>query len=415
VLGALLVCAAPASAANRWLDDGVMNMAHQGGEDEFPSNTMYSFRKAVALGADMLELDVNPTKDGQLVVMHDWKVDRTTNGTGYLTDLTLAQVRTLDAAYNFVPGRNAVSGLPASSYPFRGVRTGARKPPKGFKASDFRVPTLREVLKAFPHTPINIEIKGRDDQEAQFLHGADLLAALLKGTKRRDLIVVSFNQKAVDRFHAQVPQVDVAPGVDGIAGFLLGGVRPGPGTVAMQIPITYQTGGQTLTVTTPASVLQSHEAGYAVHVWLSNDEENASVYNRLLNMCVDGIMAAKPKLLERRLRARHVVRPDGSGTDPCSVRARRASVKHASIAVALERRGDEPRRYKGVVRVKARGKLLGHESFSLAKDARAGGVTVPLSATGRKILKNGPVRARALVTTRGARGEAVVTRFRLHR
>jgi len=415
VLGACLVGAAPASAGNPWLDAGVMNMAHQGGEDEFPSNTMYSFRKAVALGADMLELDVSPTKDGRLVVMHDWKVDRTTNGTGYLTDLTLAQVRKLDAAYNFVPGRNAVSGLPASSYPLRGVRTGDRMPPKGFKPADFRVPTLREVLTAFPHTPINIEIKGRDDLEAQFLHNADLLAALLEGTHRRDLIVVSFNQKAVDRFHAQVPQVDVAPGVDGIAGFLLGGARPGPGTVALQIPITYQTGGQTLTVTTPESVLQTHRAGYAVHVWLSNDEENAGVYNRLLSMCVDGIMAAKPKLLERRLRARNVVRPDGHGTDPCSARASSASVKNGSLAVALERRGNEPRAYKGVVRVKARGKLLGHESFSLGKDAGAGGVTVPLSAAGRKLLKHGPVRARVLVTTRGARGEPVVTRLRLHR
>ena len=415
VLGACLVGAAPASAGNRWLDAGVMNMAHQGGEDEFPSNTMYSFRKAVALGADMLELDVSPTKDGRLVVMHDWEVDRTTNGTGYLTDLTLAQVRKLDAAYNFVPGRNAVSGLPASSYPLRGVRTGDRMPPKGFKPADFRVPTLREVLKAFPRTPINIEIKGRDDAEAHFLHNADLLAALLKGTHRRDLIVVSFNQKAVDRFHAQVPQVDVAPGVDGIAGFLLGGARPGPGTVALQIPITYQTGGQTLTVTTPESVLQTHRAGYAVHVWLSNDEENAGVYNRLLSMCVDGIMAAKPKLLERRLRARNVVRPDGHGTDPCSARASSASVKNGSLAVALERRGNEPRAYKGVVRVKARGKLLGHESFSLGKDAGAGGVTVPLSAAGRKLLKHGPVRARVLVTTRGARGEPVVTRLRLHR
>ena len=74
------------------------------------------------------------------------------------------------------------------------------------------------MLQAFPHTPINIEIKGRDDDEAQFLHNADVLAALLKNTKRRDLIVVSFNQDAVDRFHAQVPQVDVAPGIDGIAG-----------------------------------------------------------------------------------------------------------------------------------------------------------------------------------------------------
>ncbi len=281
-----------------------MNMAHQGGEDEFPSNTMFAFRKALALGADTLELDVSPTKDGQLVVMHDWQVDRTTNGTGYLTDLTLAQVRSLDAAYNFVPGRNAVSGLPASKYPYRGIRTGDRKPPKGFTRNDFRVPTLAEVLKAFPHTPINIEIKGRDDDEAQFLHNADVLAALLKNTKRRDLIVVSFNQDAVDRFHAQVPQVDVAPGIDGIAAFLLAGQSPGAGTVALQIPITFESGGQTLTVTTPDTVLQTHEAGYAVHVWLSNDEENAKVYDRLLDMCVDGIMAAKPRLLEKTLRAR---------------------------------------------------------------------------------------------------------------
>src|SRR3954469_17509271 len=191
-----LLLATPATAANRWLGDGVMNMAHQGGEDEFPSNTMYSFGKALGLGADMLELDVSATKDDQLVVMHDWQVDRTTNGTGYLADLTLAQVRSLDAAYNFVPGRNAVSGLPASKYPYRGIRTGDRKPPKGFKRNDFRVPTLAEVLKAFPHTPINIEIKGRDDDEAQFLHNADVLAALLKHTKRHDLIVVSFNQDA---------------------------------------------------------------------------------------------------------------------------------------------------------------------------------------------------------------------------
>ena len=153
---AALVAATPAHAANRWLGDKVLNMAHQGGEDELPSNTMYAFRKALRLGADTLELDVSPTKDGTLVVMHDWQVDRTTNGTGYLTDLTLAQVRALDGAYNFVPGRNAVSGLPAKRYPFRGVRTGARKPPKGLRRNDFRVPTLAEVLRAFPHTPINI-------------------------------------------------------------------------------------------------------------------------------------------------------------------------------------------------------------------------------------------------------------------
>ena len=415
IAAATLAAAVPAQAKNRWLGDGVMNMAHQGGEDEFPSNTMFAFRKALALGADTLELDVSPTKDGQLVVMHDWQVDRTTNGTGYLTDLTLAQVRSLDAAYNFVPGRNAVSGLPASKYPYRGIRTGDRKPPKGFTRNDFRVPTLAEVLKAFPHTPINIEIKGRDDDEAQFLHNADVLAALLKNTKRRDLIVVSFNQDAVDRFHAQVPQVDVAPGINGIAAFLLAGASPGAGVVALQIPITFETSGQTLTVTTPDTVLQSHQAGYAVHVWLSNDEENAKVYKQLLGMCVDGIMAAKPRLLEKTLRAGNVVRPDGRGTDPCSVRAKKATLKKSAVAVSLVRRGAEPKAYKGTVRVRAGGKLLGHESFSLPKGTDAGGVTVPLSKAGKTLLKGTKaVRGQVVVTTRGARGKPVVTRVRLH-
>jgi glycerophosphoryl diester phosphodiesterase len=413
---ALLLCApSSAEARNRWLGDKVLNMAHQGGEAEFPSNTMYAFRKALALGADTLELDVSATRDGKLVVMHDWQVDRTTNGHGYLTDLTLAQVRKLDAAYNFVPGRNAVPGLPASRYPFRGIRTGDRKPPKGYTRNDFRVPTLAEVLRAFPHTPINIEIKGRDDAEAQFLHNADLLADLLRSTRRKDLIVVSFNQNAVDRFHTRVPQVDVAPGINGIARFLLGGASPGPGTVALQVPITYELNGQTLQVTTPQSVLQSHRAGYAVHVWLSNDEENARVYDRLLDMCVDGIMAAKPRLLERRLRRRHVVRPDGRGTDPCSVRARRRStVRKHGVAIALLRRGREPKAYSGTVRIRARGRLVGREHFRLAAGVRSGGVTVPLTRAGRRLLAApGALPARVAVTTRGARGRPVLTRIRL--
>jgi glycerophosphoryl diester phosphodiesterase len=217
----VLAAAAPAAAQNPWLGDPVLNMAHQGGEDELPSNTMYAFRKAVAAGADMLELDVQATQDGRLVVMHDWTVDRTTDGTGYVGDLALAQVRQLDAAHDFVPGRNAVEGLPAGRYPLRGVRTGDRRPPRGFKRADFRVPTLAEVMRRFPRTPINIEIKGRDDDEAQFLRNAELLAAMLDGTRRRDLIVVSFNQRAVDRFHELVPEV------------VLGGPSPGPGVVAL--------------------------------------------------------------------------------------------------------------------------------------------------------------------------------------
>ena len=205
-----VVPAAPAQAANRWIQKKApLNIAHQGGEDEFPSNTIYAFRKAVRTGADMLELDIGVTKDNKVIVMHDTTVDGKTNGHGTVASKTLAQIKRLDAAYWFAPkGDSHYShDLARSAYKFRGVATGRRKPPKGFKAADFRVPTLREVMRAFPKTPINVEIKGRTPKEAtsEYLRNADVLAKLLKGTKRRDLIVVSFQQPAVDRFHKLVP------------------------------------------------------------------------------------------------------------------------------------------------------------------------------------------------------------------
>ena len=74
--------ASGAEPANPWLEQRVLNMAHSGGEHEAPMNTMYAFQRAVALGSDMLELDVQSTADGQVVVIHDATVDETTDGTG---------------------------------------------------------------------------------------------------------------------------------------------------------------------------------------------------------------------------------------------------------------------------------------------------------------------------------------------
>jgi glycerophosphoryl diester phosphodiesterase len=77
VLGVFAASAATAQAANRWIEPKVpLNIAHQGGEDEFPSNTMYAFpRKALRAGADMLELDIGVTRDNKVIVMHDTTVD----------------------------------------------------------------------------------------------------------------------------------------------------------------------------------------------------------------------------------------------------------------------------------------------------------------------------------------------------
>src|SRR3954452_9885337 len=74
---AAVALTAPARAAeNPWLAKRVLDIAHQGGEDEFPSNTLYAFHRALKAGADMLELDVGVTKDDQVVVMHDTTLNR---------------------------------------------------------------------------------------------------------------------------------------------------------------------------------------------------------------------------------------------------------------------------------------------------------------------------------------------------
>jgi glycerophosphoryl diester phosphodiesterase len=307
IVGLALAAPAAAAATNPWIEKTPLDIAHQGGEDEFPSNTMYAFKRALQVGADMLELDIGVTKDGQVVVMHDTTVDRTTNGHGTVASFTLKQLRKLDAAYWFSGGDNAYShNRPRAAYRLRGVATGKRRPPKGFTAADFRVPTLKEVLEAFPHTPINVEIKGRTKAEAldEYLTNADALARTLKGTKRRDIIVVSFKQEAVDRFHQLVPALPVAPGIGGAANWLLGGKSPGDGVVAFQLPITYELNSQTLQITTPDNVARAHREGYAWHTWLSDDTETPVVWNRLLNMGVDGVMTAKPKAFAALLRTR---------------------------------------------------------------------------------------------------------------
>src|SRR5436853_5253435 len=70
---------------------------HRGNPDEFPENTLASFRSAIDLGVDLIECDVHLTADGQLAVIHDHLLDRTTNGRGFVRDLTMAEIKRLDA------------------------------------------------------------------------------------------------------------------------------------------------------------------------------------------------------------------------------------------------------------------------------------------------------------------------------
>jgi glycerophosphoryl diester phosphodiesterase len=299
-LAAALILPAAAQAQNPWLGKRVLNIAHQGGEDEFPSNTLYAFKRSVKAGADMLELDVGVTRDGKVVVSHDTTLDRTTNGRGTIESHTLRQIQRLDGAYWFSRGDDAYShDRKRAAYKLRGIATGKRKPPKGYTRKDFRVPTLQEVLKAFPRTPINIEIKGRTKAEepAEYVENAEVLAALLADSRRTDLIVASFQQPAIDRFHELAPAIGLAPGIGGAAAWI-GGGSPGPGVVAFQLPITFEG----ISITNAENVARAHREGYAWHTWLSNDGESPAIWRDLIHMCVDGVMTARPVAFEKVLR-----------------------------------------------------------------------------------------------------------------
>jgi glycerophosphoryl diester phosphodiesterase len=299
---------APAGDSNPWLKRRVLNIAHQGGEDEFPSNTLYAYKKAIRGGADMLELDVGVTKDDHVVVMHDTSVDRTTNGTGLISELTLREIQQLDAGYWFSAdtGNHYSHDQDPSAYRFRGVATGDRRPPKGFKAADFRVPTLRSVLRAFPRTPINIEIKARTraEEDSEYVYNAEVLARELGDVRRDDLIVASFRQPAVDRFHELVPRIANSPGIAGVAGWVLDGTAPPAGTVAFQIPITFEFGTTVYNVTTADNVDRAHREKYAIHTWFGGmDVDGRETWRQLVDWCVDGIMTSRSTELEKTLKS----------------------------------------------------------------------------------------------------------------
>lgn len=122
-------------------DPEVLIIAHRGGRGIAPEGTMAAFDKSFALGVDVFEYDIHQTADGQLVVIHDPSVDRTTDGSGLVNEMTLAEVQALDAGYQFKDEQGEYS------YRNQGVY----------------IPTVVEVFEAYPDMRQLIEIKDTND------------------------------------------------------------------------------------------------------------------------------------------------------------------------------------------------------------------------------------------------------------
>lgn len=255
--------------ANAWLERRPLNYAHQGGAKEAPSSTLYAMRQAVAAGAHAIELDVHATADGEIVVCHDATVDATSNGSGRIADLTLAELQALDNA---------------DAWPDLAGRAPADRA--------FGIATVREVLTEFPDVFLNFDIKQTAPTVEPY---EERLAAELREFGRvNDVIVASFLDEATDRFASFAPEIGTSMGTLATAQFwqaVHDGVRP-PETrhVALQVPTQFQD----TVVVDQRFVEAAHECGYAVHVWTIDHPDEMA---RLLDLGVDGIITDRPSVL----------------------------------------------------------------------------------------------------------------------
>lgn len=246
--------------------------AHRGASGHCPENTLPAFCLAIELGAPYLELDVRMSLDGHVVIHHDETVDRTTQGTGPVAGKSLAEIRALDAGYGF--RRQGKEG-----YPFRG--------------RGVRIPTLDEVLEAFPEACVNVEVKQQWPPMESTLEGL-----LVRHRALDRALLTAADHRVMERIrvrlgHRVATGTSSREGTDLAQWFLRG--RPGQFRLegqAVQIP-DHLAGRDYIT---PPLVEAVHGLGAEVHVWTVNDPARMI---RLLEMGVDGIMTDFPDRFPR--------------------------------------------------------------------------------------------------------------------
>jgi glycerophosphoryl diester phosphodiesterase len=243
--------------------------AHRGGGGLIPENTLEAFVYSAQMGVDVLELDVHATSDGELVVMHDAMVDRTTDGRGRVSELALEAVKKLDAGFLFTTDGG-------KTFPFR---------KKGVT-----VPTLQEIFDALPEMTFNIEPKQATPSIIK------PLCNLIRTRKMIDKTIVgSFRQEVIDEFRRECPEVATSASPSEVSKFLAlskTGVSESykPPMQALQVP---QNLGA-LEVVSKEFVENAHRRNLKVHVWTVNETADMQ---RLIEMGVDGIMTDYPDRL----------------------------------------------------------------------------------------------------------------------
>lgn len=243
---------------------------HRGARATAPENTVPAFDRAIEIGADGLEFDVRLSRDGVAMVFHDRTLERTTNGTGRLADLTSSELASLDAAYRFGE---------AEGFLWRG--------------RGVRIPTLEAVLARYTDIPLILEMKGRDRR---------LPLAALEPVRRAGALdrvcFGSFSFTLLERVRRLEPAaVTSASRADLHWALLLARLGLRPRFVryqACQMPLRFR--GRP--VLSPRLVKSVRMTGVPVDVWTVNDPADVT---RLLELEVEGFITDCPDLVRSAL------------------------------------------------------------------------------------------------------------------
>ncbi len=249
-----------------------VTIAHQGGNKVYPDESLLAFTNAINMGIQVIELDVHRTKDGIIVINHDQTIDRLTDSSGLIREMSWSGLQQVDGAYNWSP-----DGL---TYPYRG---------KGVK-----ILSLTAIMDAFPQQVYDIEIKQHDPPLESDL--CDLLRQY--GVAADQVIVASFSDETLTRFQNVCPEVATSlPVNQGTILYILSRIgleRLLPlDAVVAQLPRSFSTKLGQLEL--DRRYINAFAKGdRQVWVWTVNDSIEM---RRMVNMGVHGIITDRPGIL----------------------------------------------------------------------------------------------------------------------
>lgn len=255
--------------SNLLLSDQFLNIAHRGGRLLAPEETLVTMRNADSIGVDVLEMDVNGSLDGVVVLNHDVTLERTTNGEGRVSEKTWEELSQLDAGYHFTRDGGA-------TYPYRG--------------QGVRMARLEEVLDEFPDYYYTIEIKQAEPPIHQ-----EVMSLIEERGMLDQVVMASFSDDVVKAIRTEYPDVLTSLSLGEIVEFLF--LEPDqeadyvPPGLILQVPPTQGD----IVVISEEFLERARRFGMMVQAWTINDRDEMEW---LIDLGVDGIMTDDPQLLE---------------------------------------------------------------------------------------------------------------------